>query len=50
MYKSQHLTILNVFRNYAPNKYITVVQIDPACIKNSSKQCILQKMYSEWNI
>ena len=36
MYKSQHLTILNVFRNYAPNKYITVVQIDPVCIKNSS--------------
>ena len=47
-------TILNVFRNYVPNKYITIDDKDPVWMnetiksKIESKKCTLQKIYSEW--
>ena len=47
-------TILSVFRNYLPNKYITVNDKDPAWInetiksKIKAKKIIFQAVYSEW--
>ena len=45
-------TILNVFRNYVPNKYITIDGKDPVCmnetIKSKTKtKCKLYKQYAE---
>ena len=36
-------TILNVFRNYVPNKYITVDDKDPVCINETIKSKIKTK-------
>ena len=49
-------TILNVFRNYGPNKYITVDDKDPVWMNDTIKSKILkQKTYSsskhsEWKV
>ena len=36
-------TILNVFRNYVPNKYITIDDKDPACMNENIKTKIKEK-------
>lgn len=47
-------TILSVFRNYLPNKYITVNDKDPVWMnetiksKIKAKKIIFQAVYSEW--
>ena len=47
-------TILNILRNYVPNKYITIDDKNPVWMnetlksKIKSKKCTLQKIYSEW--
>ena len=49
-------TILHTFRNFVPNKYITIDDKDPVWMnetiksKMKAKKCTLQKIYSEWKI
>ena len=43
-------TILNVFRNYVPNKYITIDDKDPAWMNENIKKRSKKKIHSTKNI